>query len=58
MTDEQNDDLTLEQEAMFDRAFKLDRGGDRQMAIEIYEMLARELQGTQHEQYASRRIRR
>ena len=46
-----NDDLTPNLEAMFDRASKLERAGDRQTALEIYEALAVELKGTQHAQY-------
>ena len=47
-----------ESEALFDQAFKLERRGDREAAIEIYDRLAKELAGQENAEYAANCARR
>jgi hypothetical protein len=48
----EGEELTPQQEAMFVNAADLERAGDRQLAIELYETLSKQLVGTQHATYA------
>jgi hypothetical protein len=52
MNDNRPEELTAEQQGMFDRTRKLDRGGDWQEAIDIYDRLAEQLEGRPEREYA------